>query len=99
MRCSCVSCIQRRGFNQPAPTFVVVPGGSSGGVAPPVKTPDQAFTNRGLNKDERLAKEREVRVQDEEIISLNPKFPYRVLAPDFIYFGVSGNPPSVDEAS
>lgn len=72
-------------------------GGTSGGLAP-VRTPDQAFTNRGLNKDERLAREREAAVVDEEIVSLNPRFPYRVIPPDFDYFGVTGEPEGVPES-
>ena len=93
MRCSCVSCLQRRGFNKPERRFIVVPGGSGGGVSP-AKTPQQAFPGRGLNKEERLANERLAKVLDDGIVALNPQFPYRVIQPDFEYFGVGGEPPS-----
>jgi hypothetical protein len=96
MRCSCVSCLQRRGFNQPERQFIVVPGGGGGiGGISQAKTPQQAFPDRGLNKEGRLAKERLTKVLDDRIVALNPPFPYRVLQPDFEYFGVGGEPPQV----
>ena len=70
-------------------------GGGIGGQSP-VKTADQTFTNRGLNKAERLAKERLAKVLEDGIVSLNPIFPYRVIEPDFEYFGVGGEPVGVE---
>ena len=94
MRCSCVSCLQRRGFNQPEMRlFVIAQGGGGVSGASPVRTPSEAFTGRGLNKEERLAKERLAKVLDDGIVALNPQFPYRVIQPDFDYFGVTGEPP------
>lgn len=97
MSCTCINCLRKRGLvivtgTRPA-------GNGSGGV----RGPDQSGSSllqradelpAGLNKEQRLAEERaedsDEAITDSEIRPLNPRFPYRVIQPDFSYFGVPG---------
>lgn len=68
-------------------------GGSASSFSLPAQTAESVNPNRGLNKPGRLEQERNEAIEDDIIPSLNPRFPYRVIAPPLDYFRFPANPP------
>lgn len=91
MSCSCVLCSRIK--LPPRPLVEAGGGGVIGGINVPSITANDLNPNRGLNKAERLATERNEAIKDEVIPRLNPPFPYRVIPPPLEYFRFPANPP------
>ena len=92
MSCSCVLCSR---IKLPPPRIQEAGGGGGGGggINVPSLNVNDLNPNRGLNKAERLATERNEAIKDEVIPRLNPPFPYRVIPPPLEYFRFPANPP------